>query len=143
MDEDHDYAGIERRRTRRSRVLLRAQVEDISHAVDVRLRNLSEFGALLECAEPLPVGTEVTFERGDTVVEARVVWAEGGRLGIEFHDPIDEGELLVHIEMPKAPPAAESAPVVHRTGFHRQTLTPEEKRVAQAWFNASGRSPGD
>ena len=46
------------------------------------LRDLSRKGALLECPQVPNVGSAVVFIRGETVVNARVAWAAGNRVGI-------------------------------------------------------------
>lgn len=71
-------------RSRRSRVLMAAilRTDDGDHPV--RLRNLSENGALVE-AETLPVvGSAVRFRKGELNLAARVAWIEDGRAGVAF-----------------------------------------------------------
>lgn len=143
MDPDHKDDDPRNRRNKRALVLIAAKVRTAADVVDVRLRNLSRNGALLE-ADKLPdVGSEVTFERGDTVVSARVAWAEGGRFGIEFLHPIEESEVLVHIGRPSGFRAPVPSPVVRRTGFRGGSLSPAEREMAAAWVNPSGRALGD
>lgn len=86
-----------KRAARRARVLLAARLKTPFGEVDCRLRDLSRKGALVECATQPPVGSEVTFVRGSTIVPARVAWTAGGRIGLEFHYMIDEHELLVQL----------------------------------------------
>src|SRR5688572_25322330 len=85
------------RAARRARVLLAAKLITPSGEVDVRLRDLSRKGALIECAKQPPVGSEVTFVRGNTTVPARVAWAANGKIGLEFLFMIDEQEVLVQL----------------------------------------------
>ena len=85
------------RSAKRSRVLLSARLRTPYGELDARLRDLSRKGALLECPERLPIGTEVVFIRNETIVPAKVAWAGPGRLGIEFLEPILESEVLVHV----------------------------------------------
>ena len=59
------------RSLKRSRVLLTARLQTPSGEINGRLRDLSRKGALLECAEPLEVDSQVVFARGDTVVPAQ------------------------------------------------------------------------
>jgi hypothetical protein len=57
-----------KRAARRARVLLAAKLQTPFGELDARLRDLSRKGALVECSKQPPVGTEVTFIRGSTVV---------------------------------------------------------------------------
>jgi hypothetical protein len=86
-----------KRNAKRARVLLAARLQTPFGEVDARLRDLSRKGALVECTTQPPVGSEVVFMRGSTVVPARVAWAGGGRVGLEFVYPIDEQEVLVQL----------------------------------------------
>ena len=90
-----------RRRTRR-RVLLKAILELPEGERTVSLRNLSGAGALIEMDRPPPIGTLVTFCRGNTLAPATVKWVDESMVGIEFIRPIDEAEVLVHIRRPFA-----------------------------------------
>lgn len=115
-----------KRSAKRARVLLAARLETGSGEIEARLRDLSQKGALVECQNVPPVGSELIFVRGATRVPARVAWAGKGRIGLEFHHEIDEQEVLVHIG--KAPQAG---PVSYRRPLG--SLSPEDRRVAQAW----------
>ena len=143
MDQERDYQGSEKRRTRRSRVLLSAKVTTARGELDVRLRNLSQYGALLLCDTPPPLRSEVTFERGEIRASAHVIWTDGARFGIEFHEPIDEHELLVHLapaEHYEPPPQFKPPSANERSGFHSHSMTPAERRIAEGWFNPDGRN---
>ena len=124
-----------KRSAKRARVLLAAKLQTPYGEVDARLRDLSRKGALVECVQVPPVGTEVVFVRGATVVPARVVWAAGTRLGLEFHYMIDEQEVLVHITK-RAQPKPES---FRRPGL-REALSEDQHKVAKAWGVAVGIS---
>lgn len=115
-----------KRTAKRARVLLAARLETARGEIDARLRDLSQKGALIECKEVPPVGSEIVFVRGATRVPARVAWAGKGRIGLEFHNEIDEQEVLIHIG--KAPqPVGYTKPLIPRS------LSPEDRRIAQAW----------
>ena len=91
-----------------ARVLLAARLHTSAGVSEARLRDLSRHGALIESPAIVKPGSRVTFERGATHVPATVAWAAGIRIGLEFDDPIDESELLIHIgrARPAAPPPA-------------------------------------
>jgi hypothetical protein len=129
MDDEQDDSQHQRQ-AKRSLVLLagKVRIEGVVH--DVRLRNLSQNGALLEGEAAFPVGTLLRFERGDTAVDARVAWAAKNRFGIEFLTPIQESEVLIHIGKPSRQ-LPEPTPVVYRRGPIRDTrlFTSEPKPV--------------
>ena len=117
-----------KRSAKRARVLLAAKLQTPFGEVDARLRDLSRKGALVECAQVPPVGTEVVFVRGATVVPARVAWAGQNRVGLEFHYMIDEQEVLVHISR-RVQPRSES---FRRPGL-KEALSEDQRKVARAW----------
>jgi len=121
-------AASGQRQAKRARVLLAGKLETPSGEVDARLRDISRKGALVECARVPPVGSEVVFSRGSTVVPARVAWSGGGRIGLEFHFPIDENEVLVQLK--KAPAA--QAPRFRRPGLN-EGITGDDLKRARAW----------
>ena len=122
-----------KRSAKRARVLLAARLQTPFGEVDARLRDLSRKGALVECTQVPPVGTEVVFIRGATVVPARVAWAGQNRVGLEFHYMIDEQEVLVHITR-RAQPKPES---FRRPGL-KEAMSDEERQAARAWGAAVG-----
>jgi PilZ domain len=116
------------RQAKRARVLLAGRLQTPSGEVDARLRDISRRGALVECDKVPSVGSEVVFSRGSTVVPARVAWTGGGRIGLEFHYPIDENEVLVQLK--KAPAA--QGPRFRRPGLN-EGLTDDDLQRARAW----------
>ena len=125
------------RREKRSRVLLAAKLQTSFGDVDARLRDLSRKGALLECANNLRVDDEVVFVRGATSVPARVAWTGGGRIGLEFHQMIDESELLVHVNRG---PVNANQQRFRRPRLLGEDLTEHERKLAQLWGAAVGIS---
>ncbi len=62
--------------------------------VQVRLRNISAEGAMLECQAELPVETELVIDFGDGGTAPGVVrWARGGHVGVGFHERFDMRDL--------------------------------------------------
>ena len=116
------------RQAKRARVLLAGKLQTPYGEVDARLRDISRRGALVECSQVPPVGCEVVFSRGSTVVPARVAWTGGGRIGLEFHYPIDENEVLVQLK--KAPAAP--VPRFRRPGLN-EGLSEDDIKRARAW----------
>ena len=116
------------RQAKRARVLLSGKLQTPFGEVDARLRDISSKGALVECAKVPPVGCEVVFSRGQTVVPARAAWTGAGRVGLEFHYPIDENEVLVQLKKaPAAPP-----PRFRRPGLN-EGINEDDLKRARAW----------
>ena len=66
-----------------------------SGSAQVGLRNISAEGAMLDGAEDVPVGTEVTLvlkSAGD--IDGKVRWARSGQLGLQFDRKFDLRKLL-------------------------------------------------
>lgn len=127
-----NFVGSEvggKRAARRARVLLAAKLQTQFGEVDCRLRDLSRQGALVECTTQPPVGSEVVFVRGTTVVPARVAWAAAGRLGLEFQFMIDEQEVLVQLKRRTSEQAVER---YRRPGLN-EDMSDKERKFAKAW----------
>ena len=122
-----------KRSAKRARVLLTAKLQTPFGEVEARLRDLSRKGALVECAQVPPVGTEVVFIRGAMIVPARVAWAGEKRVGLEFHYMIDEQEVLVHIARP-----SQARPESFRRPGLKEALSDDQRKVAKAWGMAVG-----
>ena len=118
-----------KRAARRARVLLAAKLQTPFGEVECRLRDLSRKGALVECAKQPPVGSEVTFVRGSTIVPARVAWTSAGRIGLEFLFMIDEQEVLVQLKRASGPQSFER---FRRPGLN-ESMTDDARKLAQAW----------
>ncbi|MDB5699612.1 MAG: PilZ protein [Alphaproteobacteria bacterium] len=131
MEDEDD--GAHKRRSKRSLVLIAAKVRLPSGLMDVRLRNLSQNGALLEAETMPPVNCELVFERGETIVPARVAWAARGRFGIEFLTPIEESEVLVHVGRPRAKP-----PLHDPGGLYRRAPLKSPSTGTASWMKPSG-----
>lgn len=124
------------RRSRRSPVLLAASVELGGAVHDVKLRNLSSDGALVEGADDLPEYANIVFCRKDLRVRARVAWVQGKYAGIAFDKPLEQAEVLRHV------PRRESKPLppelFTRPAVSRHELSHAERRWIQDWMNTSG-----
>ena len=57
---------------------------------DVRVRNISSTGAMIETSATVRVGTEPLLELSEAVaISATVEWAVGDQVGLRFHSPFD------------------------------------------------------
>lgn len=125
-------AATQNRRSRRSPVLLAASIEVGGAFVPVKLRNLSEVGALIE-GERLPAEGSVTvFERKEMHLPSRVVWVQGNYAGIAFDTPLDREQVLRHVPAPRA--RSDSPAVVRRPGFTCRPLSDYERRNLETWL---------
>ena len=125
--------SVQNRRSNRSPVLLSAQIERDGTAVPVRLRNLSEEGALIQ-GETLPgEGTQVFFVRNELRVPALVMWAEGPFAGVRFARRLGREELLRHVPKPKQKFEAKH----RRPGLACKPLSEEDRRMVQLWATTS------
>ena len=97
---------IKNRRSRRAPVLLAATVEVTGRPVAVKLRNLSEEGALIEGDNLPPEGSSTFFERRELRLRSRVVWVHGRYAGVAFDYPLKPEQVLRNIPKPKPAGAA-------------------------------------
>lgn len=131
MDES---SMIKNRRSRRSPVLLAAAVEVAGEQVAVKLRNLSEEGALIEGETLPPEGSVTFFERNELRVSGRVVWVHGRYAGIAFDEPLNPEQALRHVPAPKAKAQLGD---FRRPGFACRPLSDYERRMLERWMTAS------
>lgn len=129
-----DQSSItQNRRSRRSPVLLAASVEVAGVPQNVKLRNLSEEGALIE-GDRLPLeGTTTFFQRNDLRVKGRVVWIHGRFAGIAFARPLKSEEVLRHVPQPRQKINSD----FRRPGLACRPLTDQERQMVEKWMVAS------
>lgn len=125
-----DGAVSGKRSARRARVLIAAKIQTDEGEIEVKLRDLSRQGALIECDVPLAVGSEVMFSRGSTIVPARVAWAGGKRVGLEFHYKIDAGEVLVQLHRGSGDQQSQR---FRRPRLFGEDMTEHDKKLARVW----------
>ena len=126
-------------RSRRSPVLLAATIHVAGEPVTVKLRNLSERGALIE-GDRLPLeGSTTFFQRNDLRLRSRIVWVEGKYAGVAFDEPLDPEQVLRNIPAPKARPK----PDFKRPGLAGRPLSAYERKMLERWMTALPVPPGD
>ena len=128
------------RQSRRSPVLLAATVEVAGVATPVKLRNLSEEGALVE-GDHLPLeGSTTFFERNDLRVKSRVAWVHGNLAGLSFAKPLQREQVLRNVPSPRP----KHQPEFRRPGLACRPLSAEERKLVERWMTESPvRRPGD
>jgi hypothetical protein len=130
-----------KRSAKRARVLLAARLRTgAAGEIDVRLRDLSQHGALVEGKSLPPQGSEVVFSRGSITVPARVAWTGEGRAGLEFAYAIDETEVLVQL---KRTNCDSNQPRFRRPRLG-EDMTEQDKKLARLWGVSVGIAvPGE
>jgi hypothetical protein len=127
-----DQSGvISNRRSRRSPVLLAASIEIDGGDVTVKLRNLSEEGALIE-GERLPIeGSVTTFRRNDLKLQSRIVWVHGRFAGVAFDQRLKPEQVLRNIPAPRR----KVQTIDHkRPGLSSRPLTDYERQMLESWL---------
>ena len=62
--------------------------------VEVKLRNISSMGSLVECPIPVAPGTNLAIDIvGVGPVRGIVRWAQSGKFGVQFDNQFDLGRL--------------------------------------------------
>ena len=128
MDES---SSAQNRRSRRSPVLLAASIEVDGAFVAVKLRNLSEEGALIE-GDRLPTeGAQTFFRRNELGLKGRVVWVHGNYAGVAFDTPLNREEALRQIPRPKPKAQAD----FRRPGFTCRPLSTYDRQMLETWLD--------
>ncbi|MXO86495.1 hypothetical protein GRI38_10710 [Altererythrobacter aurantiacus] len=78
-----------KRTAMRSSLFLMATIASETLSGPVRVRNLSNDGAMIEGAELPPVGKECRLRRADLSASGSIVWNSGRSAGIRFDRPIN------------------------------------------------------
>jgi hypothetical protein len=90
--ETQGQGSAEDRAAPRTNLLLAATAEIGGRSLAVRIRNLSESGALIEGGGLPEAGMPLVLKRNDLQVAATVAWAAGSRRGVRFAGPTPVNE---------------------------------------------------
>ena len=126
---------ISKRRSKRANVMLVASLDLPDRSQPVKLRNLSEDGALVEGAGTVPPDCDVIFRRNELQVPGRVVWVREAFAGIQFSQKLDQKAVLRH--MPSAPQRTAPAELFKRPGLVRHQMTAAEQKWLDDWMSSS------
>ena len=130
------------RRSRRSPVLLAASIELGGAVHDVKLRNLSSEGALIEGASDLPEYANITFCRKELRARARIAWVHGKYAGIAFETPLEPAEVLRHIPRRETKPLPSQ--LFARPAVSKHVLSSGERQWIRDWMSTNGvERPGE
>lgn len=103
---------IPKREEKRSRVFLSAQVDCAAGPMDVRIRDISKTGALVEAEAAPQAGESIQLKCGRTILQARVAWVDRGWFGVEFETPL----LMARLVDETGSKLKVSAPRTYRSG---------------------------
>lgn len=111
-------------------MLLSAAIEVGAATIPVKLRNLSEQGALVEAGQ-LPVeNSEIVFCRNDLRVQGRVAWVNNKQAGIAFAEPLSTQDVLRNVPQPRRRVHTE----YKRPALNPRALTPTEQAAMEHWL---------
>lgn len=79
---------VQKRNPKRSSIFLGGHVEGPTGRQDVRIRNVSADGALIETSNPLSIEEGIVLSCGDAAINGRVAWGDGTLFGVEFAEPL-------------------------------------------------------
>ena len=89
-----EAAGFQCLREPRHRLMRRATGMIDGYEEEIRLRNISVTGALVECKRPVAPGTQMTINIiGVGAANGTVQWAGNGKFGMQFEREFDLGRL--------------------------------------------------
>jgi hypothetical protein len=84
----------EQRRASRHPLIWTGELHHDYQTSQIRVRNISSTGAMLECGAPVRVGSEPLLELSDALsVSGTVTWVVGDQVGFRFHSPFDLADL--------------------------------------------------
>ena len=93
--------GFQSEREPRQRLMRRAVTAIDGTTVEIRLRNISAMGALVECVRPVAPGTALAIDIvGVGPVTGTVRWAQNGRFGVQFEESFDLARLAIKKQGP-------------------------------------------
>lgn len=97
---------------------------------EVKMRNLSEHGALVEGPSLPEAGAIVRFRKGDLNLLSHVAWVDGDKAGVAFDTLLATEAVLRHVPTPK--PAAKLD--FRRPPVKKHVLSEGEREVAERWI---------
>lgn len=126
-----DQSGApQNRKSHRAPVLLKAKLLVGGKTHVVKLRNLSEDGALVEADDFPPQGIDAFFERNDLLVRSTIIWVHGKFAGIKFGRSLKSEDVLRHVATPPPPKPL----VFKRPGLACRQLSNYERRMLDRWM---------
>lgn len=118
------------RRSSRSNVLLAATIEVGAASIPVKLRNLSEQGALVEGGNLPLENSDILFCRNELRVHGRVAWVNHKQAGIAFAEPLSTQEVLRNVPQPRRRVHTD----YKRPALNPRALSPSEQAAMDHWL---------
>lgn len=88
------HPGEEGRSERRHPLVWSGLLHHDYQSTPIRVRNISETGAMIECSAALTIGSEPLLELGEELsISAKVAWVLGDGAGLRFDRPFDLHDL--------------------------------------------------
>jgi hypothetical protein len=135
-----DRSAADPRRSPRAKVFLAATLECAGGILPVTLRDLSEYGALVESEGGLSVDAEVWFCRNELRLHGHVAWVEDKQAGIAFSRALKAEVVLRHVNRPTQRPVDETTH--RRPALTRPGMSAEEQRWADEILREPPRNHG-
>ena len=88
-DGEHPTLALKSEREPRQGLILMASLHTRYGSMEVKLRNISTEGVMLEAGQDLEPWTEVVLEIPGSAIPGRVRWCRSKQVGIRFDDPFD------------------------------------------------------
>lgn len=85
---------LDGRSSQRTNIFISAALDGDGDCCPAKVRNLSEFGALVEASVLPAPGTAIRLCRGSSSVAGKVVWRRGGKAGLQFNSAIVVADWL-------------------------------------------------
>lgn len=85
---------LEGRSSQRTNLFVSAVLSGDGNSCPAKVRNLSEFGALVEASVLPSPGSAIRLCRGSVAVAGKVVWRRGGKAGLRFNSAIAVADWL-------------------------------------------------
>jgi hypothetical protein len=89
---------VPKRQSKRTPIFLRGTLELEDSIQDVRIRNVSVDGALVDVSDDIGTFQTATLVCGLSRINGIVVWSEDGQAGIEFAEPISGKTLTDSVQ---------------------------------------------
>ena len=103
-------------RAPRTNLLLAATVRTDFGGAPVRIRNLSEGGAMVEGAALPAVGERLTLSRAQLAVGATVAWRTGDRCGVRFDRTVSVAQWAAGLKLPTGQAEVDAMQAAVRSG---------------------------
>lgn len=87
-----DHQDDEQRIEPRTNMFVLATLSSASASAQVKIRNMSPNGALIEGPALPAVGEQLHLSRGASSVRGRVAWARAGKAGVRFDGRVEVGD---------------------------------------------------